>query len=119
MLWKWRDHLDAAKLLCMLLRHAQLREKVWSVVHVPTPAEEDAQQLHREVMTQPPWDPRPQARCPGLPVAACQCVSKLAASIWTTPTTARNLLPDLDTSGTVDWKIGGAQYKWYRGHSVT
>lgn len=42
------DRLDAGKLLSMLLRHAQLREKVWSVVNVPTPAEEDARQLHRE-----------------------------------------------------------------------
>jgi transposase len=45
------DRLDAAKLLGMLLRHAQLREKVWSVVHVPTPQEEDARQLHRELIT--------------------------------------------------------------------
>ena len=45
------DRLDAAKLLSMLLRHAQLKEKVWSVVNVPTPEEEDARQLHREILT--------------------------------------------------------------------
>jgi transposase len=45
------DQLDAAKLLSMLVRHVELHEKVWSVVQVPSPAEEDARQLHRELLT--------------------------------------------------------------------
>ncbi len=45
------DRLDAVKLLSMLLRHVQLGEKVWSVVNVPTPEEEDARHLHRELLT--------------------------------------------------------------------
>jgi transposase len=43
------DRLDAAKLLSMLLRwHGG--EKVWSVVRVPTAAEEDRRQLHRDLL---------------------------------------------------------------------
>jgi transposase len=45
------DRLDAEKLLGMLLRYAGGETTVWSVVHVPTPAEEDARQLHRELIT--------------------------------------------------------------------
>jgi transposase len=45
------DRLDAQKLLSMLLRYAGGETKVWSVVQVPTPEEEDARQLHRELLT--------------------------------------------------------------------
>jgi transposase len=45
------DHLDVAKLLSMLLRYAGGETKVWSVIQVPTPEEEDARQLHRELIT--------------------------------------------------------------------
>ena len=45
------DDLDVAKLLSMLLRYAGGETKVWSVVQVPTPEEEDARQLHRELTT--------------------------------------------------------------------
>ena len=45
------DHLDVTKLLSMLLRYAGGETKVWSVVQVPTPEEEDARQLHRELIT--------------------------------------------------------------------
>src|SRR5262249_9954228 len=38
------DHLDVTKLLSMLVRYAGGETKVWSVVHVPTPEEEDARQ---------------------------------------------------------------------------
>jgi len=44
------DHLDAAKLVSMLLRYHAGESKVWSVVKVPQPAEEDRRQLHRELM---------------------------------------------------------------------
>ena len=44
------DSLDAEKLLSMLLRHAG-GEHVWSVVQVPTVEQEDARQLHRELLT--------------------------------------------------------------------
>lgn len=45
------DGLDAAKLLSMLFRYEQGERKIWSVVNVPTPEEEDARQLHRELIT--------------------------------------------------------------------
>ena len=45
------DNLDVGKLLSMLLRYVGGETKVWSVVQVPTPEEEDARQLHRELIT--------------------------------------------------------------------
>jgi transposase len=45
------DRLDAEKLLSMLLRYAGGETKLWSVVQVPTPEEEGARQLHRELLT--------------------------------------------------------------------
>jgi transposase len=44
------DRLDAAKLVTMLLRYQAGEHKVWSVVRVPTPADEDRRQLHRELI---------------------------------------------------------------------
>lgn len=45
------DRLDAAKLLSMLVRYAGGEAKLWSVVQVPTAEQEDARQLHRELLT--------------------------------------------------------------------
>jgi transposase len=45
------DRLDVRKLLTMLLRHMAGERKVWSVVRVPSVAEEDRRQLHREMQT--------------------------------------------------------------------
>jgi transposase len=45
------DGLDVRKLLTMLLRYHAGEAKVWSVVRVPTVAEEDGRQLHRELRT--------------------------------------------------------------------
>ena len=45
------DRLDVEKLLSMLLRYVSGETKLWSVVQVPTPAEEEARQLHRELLT--------------------------------------------------------------------
>jgi len=45
------DRLDAEKLLSMLLRYAGGEIRVWSVVQVPTLEQEDARQLHRELIT--------------------------------------------------------------------
>jgi len=42
------DRLDGDKLLAMLLRH-HCGERVWSVVHEPTPEDEDARRTHREL----------------------------------------------------------------------
>ncbi|CAN7775579.1 hypothetical protein LJR084_007864 [Variovorax sp. LjRoot84] len=42
------DRLDGDKLLAMLLRHHR-GERVWSVVHEPTPEDEDARRMHREL----------------------------------------------------------------------
>jgi transposase len=44
------DRMDVGKLLTMLVRYAQGERKVWSVVHPPSPEEEDQRQLHRELM---------------------------------------------------------------------
>jgi transposase len=44
------DRLDAIKLLSMLIRWHNHEKKVWSVVHVPTVADEDGRQLHRELV---------------------------------------------------------------------
>jgi transposase len=45
------DRLDVGKLLHQLVRYWVGERKVWSVVHVPTEAAEDARQLHRELLT--------------------------------------------------------------------
>ena len=45
------DRLDVQKLLTMLIRYHFGEHKVWSVVHVPSPEEEDRRQLHRELRT--------------------------------------------------------------------
>jgi len=42
------DRLDGDKLLAMLLRH-HAGERVWSVLHAPTPEDEDARRTHREL----------------------------------------------------------------------
>jgi transposase len=44
------DRLDAVKLVSMLVRWHYGDKKVWSVVHVPTVANEDGRQLHRELV---------------------------------------------------------------------
>ncbi|HUF52921.1 MAG TPA: hypothetical protein VMR52_04000 [Dehalococcoidia bacterium] len=44
------DRLDACKLLTMLIRTAAGEKKVWSVVKVPSPTEEDRRQVHRELL---------------------------------------------------------------------
>jgi transposase len=43
------DRLDAKKLLRLLMRHIRGEDKVWSVVRVPSAAEEDERHLHREL----------------------------------------------------------------------
>jgi transposase len=45
------DRLDAQKLLTMLHREALGEKDVWSVVHVPSVADEDARSLQREYRT--------------------------------------------------------------------
>jgi len=45
------DRLDVHKLLTMWLRHHAGEQTVWSVVHVPSVADEDRRQLHRELLT--------------------------------------------------------------------
>jgi transposase len=45
------DRIDAEKLLSMLIRWHQGERHVWRVVNVPSPEEENARQLHRELET--------------------------------------------------------------------
>jgi transposase len=44
------DRLDARKLVTMLIRYLTGERPVWSVVRVPTVAEEDRRQVHRELL---------------------------------------------------------------------
>ena len=44
------DSMDVGKLLTMLMRYHQGEKKAWSIIHVPSPEEEDQRQLHRELM---------------------------------------------------------------------
>jgi transposase len=44
------DRMDVNKLLSMLIRHHQGEPKVWSVVRVPTQADEERRELHREML---------------------------------------------------------------------
>jgi hypothetical protein len=44
------DRLDAVKLVSMLIRWHNGEKKVWSVVHIPTVADMDRRQLHRELI---------------------------------------------------------------------
>jgi transposase len=44
------DRMDVGKLLGLLMRYEAGDRKAWSFVHVPTVAEEDARQLHRELL---------------------------------------------------------------------
>ena len=44
------DRLDAGKLVTMLIRAEGGEQKVWSVINVPTPVEEDRRQVHRELL---------------------------------------------------------------------
>jgi transposase len=45
------DRIDARKLLSMLIRYELGERQVWSVVRVPSEAEEDGRHLHRELRT--------------------------------------------------------------------
>jgi transposase len=45
------DKLDVRKLAEMLVRRHEGEKRVWSVLRVPTPAQEDRRQLHRELVT--------------------------------------------------------------------
>jgi len=44
------DSLDGAKLLTMLIRYHGGEHKLWSVVNVPSPDDEDRRQLHRDLI---------------------------------------------------------------------
>ena len=44
------DRLDATKLVSMLVRWHNGEKKVWAVVRIPTVADEDRRQLHRELI---------------------------------------------------------------------
>ncbi|MBK8595330.1 MAG: IS110 family transposase [Holophagales bacterium] len=45
------DRLDAEDLVTMLVRYVSGEPKVWHVVHVPSPEQEDARHLQREIRT--------------------------------------------------------------------
>jgi transposase len=64
------ERLDVHKLLTRLRRHAAGEKKVWSVVRVPSVADEDRRQLHRELLTTKRDRPRVLNRIKGL-LAGC------------------------------------------------
>ena len=45
------DRMDVTKLVSQRIRHQQGERRVWGVVRVPTPEQEERRQLHRELMT--------------------------------------------------------------------
>jgi len=65
------DRLDAGKLVGMLLRYHAGDRKVWSVVRVPTPEEEDRRHLHRG---------RRSATAPGSRAGSGRCSSGRAST---------------------------------------
>jgi transposase len=60
------DRLDAAALVALLLRHLAGERRVWSVVHVPSVAEEDRRHLHRELFALTRQRTRQVSRIKGL-----------------------------------------------------
>jgi len=72
------DRLDVRKLLTMLLRYATGERRVWHVVHVPTPPEEDRRQLHRELLTTKRDRARVTNRIKGLLAGQGVCFATLA-----------------------------------------
>lgn len=43
------DHVDVSKLMDMVIRYINGEQKLWSVVHVPTVAQEDQRRIQREI----------------------------------------------------------------------
>ena len=64
------DRLDVKKLLRMLIRWHLGEKDVWKVVNVPSPQDEDARQLHRELQTLREEQARHMNRIKGL-LASC------------------------------------------------
>jgi transposase len=60
------DRMDVGKLLTMLMRYHQGEQKVWSIVHVPSPEDEDQRQLHRDLMALKAEQTHPINRLKGL-----------------------------------------------------
>ena len=60
------DRLDAEKLVIMLIRHTCGEPRVWSVVRVPTVAEEDARHVQRQIRTLKKEQTRSRNRIVGL-----------------------------------------------------
>jgi transposase len=69
------DRMDVGKLLTMLIRYHQGQEKVWSVVHVPSPEAEDHRHLHRELETLKAERTRHINRIKGILVGQGICMS--------------------------------------------
>ena len=84
------DRLDACKLVTMLIRAAGGEQRVWSVVKVPTLADEDRRQVHRELL----FARRDRGRhtnrikgllaCQGVPLARIQALPShlVTARLW-------------------------------------
>jgi transposase len=66
------DKLDVGKLLTMLIRYHLGENRLWSVVHVPSPEAEDMRHLHRQLTTFKTDRTRHRCRISGL--LACQGV---------------------------------------------
>ncbi len=101
------DRLDVRKLLTMLLRYATGERRVWHVVHVPTPAEEDRRQLHRELLTTKRDRTRVTNRIKGLLAGQGVCLATLArfgAELPVLRTWEGTLLPPMLTRRLREWQ---------------
>jgi transposase len=77
------DRLDAAKLVSMLLRYHGGEKKVWSVVQVPSQADEDRRQLHRDLLELKAERTQHVNRIKGLLAGCGLAVAKLGADFPT------------------------------------
>jgi transposase len=82
------DGLDAAKLLSMLIREHQGELDVWRIVRTPTPDDEDARQLHRELAALKTESTRHVNRIKGL-LASCGLAAEVDDDLPTTLATLR------------------------------
>jgi len=75
------DRLDAEKLVTMLVRYQAGERKVWSVVTVPSAAEEDQRQLHRELQELKDEQTRHTNRIKGLLASQGLALEEVNASL--------------------------------------
>jgi transposase len=76
------DRLDAEDLATMLVRFASGEAKLWHAVHVPTPKQEDARHLQREIRTLKKEGTRSENRVRGLLAGQGLAVKMVGGASW-------------------------------------